>query len=156
MEEQKDIRWVQRFGNFNKALAKLTAAIEHIKASYYSQGEFDQSRLKEGDDIVIEGVIQRFEYTHELAWNVMKDFLESRGSTAFYGSRDATREAFQKGLIADGEVWMEMIRSRNQTSHTYNEETALDIFVKVLEVYYPAFLAFQLTMEKLKEQERSS
>ena len=54
----------------------------------------------------------------------MKDFLESRGAANLYGSKDATREAFAKGLIDNGEAWMDMIQSRNQTTHSYNEETA--------------------------------
>ena len=66
-----------------------------------------------------QGLIQTFEFTHELAWNVMKDYFAWQGNPAITGSRDTAREAFQKGLIEDGEGWMEMIKSRNQTSHTY-------------------------------------
>ncbi len=147
MSKEQDIRWEQRLTNYNKALAKLDQAVQRIKAEYYSAGKFDDELLEAGDDIIIEGLIQRFEYTHELAWNVMKDFLKNRGTTEIYGSKDATREAYSTGLIADGQTWMSMIGSRNKTSHTYNEETANDIFLKILESYHTAFLEFQRTME---------
>ncbi len=123
------MRWEQRFSNFNKALTKLDQAVRHIKSEYYSNGSFDEGLFEEGDDIIREGLIQRFEYTHELAWNVMKDFLKEKGVSELFGSKDTTREAYSTGLIHSGKVWMEMIKSRNKTSHTYNEETANEIFV---------------------------
>ena len=101
------------------------------------------------DDIIKEGVIQRFEYTHELAWKVMKDFLEDVGEVKIYGSKDATKEAFAAGLILDGEKWMDMILSRNMTSHTYNEETADEIFNKVVNEYHPILMAFANHMDAL-------
>ena len=145
-----DIRWEQRFSNFNKAFQKLQEAVLRIKYEYYTEGMLDQSKFSKGDDILKEGLIQRFEYTHELAWNVMKDFLEDRGVAGLFGSRDATREAFEVELIKDGKVWMDMINSRNKTSHTYNEKIADEIFEKILEEYYPAFLNFQEGMSKIK------
>jgi nucleotidyltransferase substrate binding protein (TIGR01987 family) len=84
-------------------------------------GERELSKLER------QGLIQAFEFKHELAWNTMKDFLESRGTTGIDGSKDATREAFSRGLLDDGERWMEMIQSRNRTSDTYNEATARQI-----------------------------
>ena len=99
------------------------------------------------------GLIQAFEYTHELAWNTLKDFLEGRGVPKIYGSRDATREAFKAELIEKGEVWMDMIISRNQTSHTYNEETVAKIVSALTSVYFDEFLNFQTRMEKLKREE---
>jgi nucleotidyltransferase substrate binding protein (TIGR01987 family) len=99
-----------------------------------------------------EGLIQRFEYTHELAWNVMKDYAVYQGNSSIGGSRDASREAFQLQLIANAHVWMDMISSRNKTSHTYNEDTAEEIFSKILEEYYPAFMAFKNKMEEKRSQ----
>jgi nucleotidyltransferase substrate binding protein (TIGR01987 family) len=104
------------------------------------------------DDIIKEGLIQRFEYTHELAWNVMKDFLTYSGISNLYGSRDATREAFAQGLIENGEVWMDMVASRNKTSHTYNEETADDIFLKIVHQYFEEFRRFKTKMEALQQR----
>ena len=94
-------------------------------------------------------MIQRFEFTHELAWNVLKDYFEYQGSTEITGSRDATREAFQKGLVEDGEGWMEMIKSRNQSSHTYNENTAKELVENIAERYYPLFIVFKNKMASL-------
>lgn len=96
-----------------------------------------------------QGLIQAFEFTHELAWNVMKDYFEYQGDTTITGSRDATRTAFQMGLIQNGEGWMEMIKSRNQSTHTYNESTALEIVQKILTLYYGLFLEFKNKMGTL-------
>lgn len=148
-----DIRWEQRFSNFNKAFKKLQEAVLRIRDGFYTDGRLDESKFAQGDDILKEGLIQRFEYTHELAWNVMKDFLEDRGTSGLFGSRDATREAFEVELISDGKVWMDMINSRNKTSHTYNEKIADEIFVKILEDYYPAFVDFHKVLSNLKSSQ---
>lgn len=140
----KDVRWEQRFSNFVKALNKLKQAVVYIQEKDGNEGENEELVL---DEMLKEGLIQRFEYTHELAWNVMKDYAKFQGNSSIGGSRDATREAFQLQLISNGKVWMEMIGSRNKTSHTYNEETAEEIFRKILNEYYPAFLEFHKNME---------
>lgn len=137
MKEQ-DIRWQQRFYNFLKAFSLLEKAVlQHQKSGL--------SELEE------QGLIQRFEFTHELAWNVLKDYFEYQGNTSITGSRDATREAFSKGLITDGEGWMEMIKSRNQSSHTYNEETAKEIVKNITEWYYHLFVAYKEKMISLQQ-----
>ena len=138
----KDIRWIQRFNNFNKAFSQLSEAVELA-------AQRELSNLEE------QGLIQAFEYTHELAWNTLKDFLENRGVQNMYGSRDASREAFKAGLIENGETWMEMIKSRNQTTHTYDEETAAEIVDAVINSYFAEFEALQARLEKLKEEELS-
>jgi len=133
----QDIRWIQRFSNFNRALAQLENAVNLA-------GERPLSKLEE------QGLIQAFEYTHELAWKVMKDYFEYQGNTDITGSRDAIREGFNKGLIIDGKLWMETVRSRNKTSHTYNEETAEEIVTTILDLYFDLFKAFQRRMEVLR------
>lgn len=147
--QESNSRWQQRFSNYKKALAKLDQAVTKIKEVYKidEEGRVDKDDFL--DDILKEGLIQRFEYTHELAWNVMKDFLKNSGNTEIYGSKDATREAFSAALISNGEVWMDMIKSRNKTSHTYNEETADDIFMKVIYEYFEEFVNFRDKMEAL-------
>ncbi len=140
-----DIRWEQRFSNYSKALRKLTEAIAYIKANLNEKGTHRVSEVL--DEILKEGLIQRFEYTHELAWNVMKDFLSEVGDIKIYGSKDATREAFKTEIITKGDVWMEMLKSRNQTSHTYNEVIADEIYSKIINEYHSAFLEFQQVME---------
>ncbi|RTY66244.1 nucleotidyltransferase [Flavobacterium bomense] len=129
---EEDIRCKQRFGNYLKALGQLQKFIA-------------KGNLNELEEL---GLIQAFEFTHELAWNVMKDYFEYQGNTTITGSRDATREAFQKGLIQDGAQWMEMIKSRNQSTLTYNVSTANDIRDRILNQYYDLFVSFK---EKMKE-----
>ena len=135
-----DIRWIQRFNHFNKAFSQLKEAVE-------LSGQRELSKLEK------QGLIQAFEYTHEMAWNTLKDFLEERGASTLYGSKDVTREAFKKGLTENGESWMQMIESRNMTSHTYNEETATAIVFAILHSYFSEFLNFQIRMQKLKEEQ---
>ena len=146
----QDIRWQQRFSNFVKAYSKLDQAVQKIQEEYpiKEDGTIEEDSFL--DDIIKEGLIQRFEYTHELAWNVLKDFLENAGNNNIFGSKDATREAFAAGLITNGEVWMDMIKSRNKTSHTYNQETADDIFMKIVNYYHQEFYQFKNRMEALQ------
>lgn len=132
--ENMDIRWEQRFSNYKKALSQLRKFID--------KGEL--SELEE------QGLVKAFEYTYELAWNTLKDFLEHSGQTDIYGARDAVRKAFELGLIQDGENWMDMLKSRNQTSHTYNRETAEKICQAVVQVYYPLFLKLKERLENLR------
>lgn len=136
----KDIRWIQRLSNFKKAFTQLSNAV-------------DLSEERDLTDLEKQGVIQAFEYTHELAWNTLKDFLEDRGVQNMYGSKDASREAFKAGLLDDGEVWMEMIKSRNQTVHTYDEETVTEIVKAVIETYFFEFEALLEKLENLKEDQ---
>jgi nucleotidyltransferase substrate binding protein (TIGR01987 family) len=147
MTTEKDIRWEQRFSNFNKALKKLSEAVGYVKNDLVENNIAKENAESLLTEIIKEGLIQRFEYTHELAWNVMKDFLIEAGDLKIYGSKDATREAFKVELIENGEVWMEMIKSRNMTSHTYNEEIADEICEKIISDYHSAFIAFQHEME---------
>ena len=86
---------------------------------------------------------------YELAWQVMKDYFEFQGNTSITGSRDAVRESFQKGLITNGEVWMEMIKSRNQSSHTYNEEVVKEIKTKIISQYFSLFNEFKTKLTSL-------
>lgn len=148
--KSKDIRWVQRLSNFNKALDKLEEAVSRIQEDYPIDKEGNIADDQFLDDILKEGLIQRFEYTHELAWNVMKDFLIHAGNTNIFGSKDASREAFSAGLIENGEIWMDMIKSRNKTSHTYNEETADEIFFKIMNQYIQEFIQFRDKMQEVK------
>jgi nucleotidyltransferase substrate binding protein (TIGR01987 family) len=150
----QDIRWQQRFCNYVKAFLKLEEAVLKIKEEYNIDENGTIAEDNFLDNIIKEGLIQRFEYTHELAWNVMKDFLVHAGNNNIFGSKDATREAFALGLISNGEVWMDMISSRNKTSHTYNEETADDIFFKIINEYYPEFKQFKNKMEELSSSQK--
>ena len=121
-----DIRWMQRFENFNRAFAQLRKATD--LAAERPLSELEQH-----------GLIQAFEFTHELAWNVLKDFLEAEGVAGILGSPSASREAFQRGLVDDGEVWMEMLQARNKSVHAYDGETAEKIAEAVISRFVPEF-----------------
>ena len=135
MKTEKDIRWTQRFNNYKKALLTLKSAI-------------DLSYKRELSDLEKQGMIQGFEFTHELCWKTIKDFINEKGNQNIYGSKDATREAFNLDLISNGENWMEMIESRNQSSHTYNIEVADEIVKKIISDYIQRFKEFEDTMDK--------
>jgi nucleotidyltransferase substrate binding protein (TIGR01987 family) len=137
MSPTEDIRWQQRLFNFQRALEQLSDAVALAKRRVLS-------RLEQ------QGLIKAFEFSHELAWNVMKDYALYQGNPEIAGSRDATREAIKMGLISHGEAWMEMIKSRNLTSHTYNQALAEEIAGKIVEMYQPALLHFSERMEGLK------
>ncbi|HEY1662903.1 MAG TPA: nucleotidyltransferase substrate binding protein [Verrucomicrobiae bacterium] len=138
---KKDIRWVQRFQNFKGAFHQLASAVKLAQ-------ERDLSDLEQ------QGLIQAFEFTHELAWNTLKDFLESRGTVNLFGSKDATRTAFTAGLIENGTVWMEMIDSRNKSTHTYNCTTAEAIAKAITSSYLLEFEKFQTKFIELERKEK--
>ncbi|SDB56995.1 nucleotidyltransferase substrate binding protein, HI0074 family [Desulfonatronum thiosulfatophilum] len=139
--QENDVRWVQRLAHFRKALIQLGEGVELAR-------QRPLSRLEE------QGLIQAFEFTHELAWNTLKDFLESRGTVRIYGSKDATREAFKRGLIENGEIWMKMIKSRNLSSHTYSESLAKKIAAEITAEYYPEFLLMQQSLDHVHRDDR--
>lgn len=134
---ETDIRWQQRLANYSKALDQLGNAVS-------------LSGQRPLSDLEKQGLIQAFEFTHELGWNVMKDYFAYQGNPEVTGSRDAVREAYQKGLIEDGEGWMEMIKSRNQTTHAYQQKIANEIASHIVDRYYPLFQHFLEKMTGLK------
>ncbi len=134
----EDIRWKQRLANYRKALKTLTDAVE-------------LSRQRPLSELEKQGLIQGFEFTHELAWNVLKDYLQEQGYVRLIGSKDATRMAFKNELLEDGDAWMDMIKARNLSSHTYNTETAEKLVADILERFYPAFVAMEETFSGLNQ-----
>jgi nucleotidyltransferase substrate binding protein (TIGR01987 family) len=139
MAEDQDIRWQQRFSNYKKALKHLANGIELLDT---------KSNIPGLMDIVNDGLIQRFEFTHELAWNVMKDYAAFQGNYEIRGSRDAIRYALKEKLIAD-EKWMATINARNLSSHDYNENTATQIVKDIRNVYFKLFCDFADKMDSL-------
>ena len=135
-----DIRWKQRFDNYQRALQTLTEAVDLAQ-------QRPLSKLEQ------QGLIQGFEFTHELAWNVLKDYLEEQGFVSLVGSKNATRTAFKNALINDGEAWMEMIKARNLSSHTYNIDVAEEIAQDILTRFYPAFVAMAQTFADLIDKD---
>ena len=132
----EDIRWKQRFQNYEKALRTLKNAVA-------------LSRTRALTDLEKQGTIQGFECTFELAWNVMKDYLEEQGITGIIGSKGAVRHAFNKGLIDEGQIWMDMIKDRNLAFHSYNETTAEDLVRAIHDIYFNHLQLFSDTMKAL-------
>jgi len=128
------LRWKQRLQNYKKAYAVLGKAVE-------------LANTRELTDLEKQGLIQGFEFTFELAWNVMKDYLEEQGIIDIVGSKAAVRNAYKNGIIDDGQIWMDMIESRNISSHSYDEETANQILMQIINSY---FLYFQKFLNKME------
>lgn len=133
-------RWKHRFNSYKKALNQLNSAILLSK-------ERELSLLEK------QGLIQAFEFIHELAWNLLKDYLEYQGYQNIKGSRDAIREAFRVGLIEDGEAWMDTIKARNITLHVYDESMVEEIFEVIVEKYADLFNKLKETFEKIEREE---
>jgi nucleotidyltransferase substrate binding protein (TIGR01987 family) len=140
----EDVRWQQRLDNFLRALQTLRQAAE--LASQRPLSELEK-----------QGLVQGFEFTHELAWNLLKDYLEAQGVTGIIGSKNAVRSAFKNGLInaADAETLMDMIKARNLSSHTYNQDTAEEIVAAALNHFYPVFEQLARTFSGLAAQDDS-
>lgn len=122
-DDNQDIRWKQRFVHFQRAflLLEQTMTIEHPS---------DAERA---------GLIQFFEMSFELAWKVLKDYLEEEGFTVV-SPRDTIKQAFQAGLLENGHVWIEALKDRNLTVHTYEEKIAVAVEQKIRDSYFPALL----------------
>lgn len=129
----KVIRWKQRFQNFESAYQKLENA-----ASQESYSEIEGA-----------GFIQFFEFTFELAWKTLKDYLESEGYVT-KSPREVFKQAFQVGLLADGHVWMDALEDRNLLAHTYDEKTSLKVQSLIKKKYFPAMQSlYHVLKEKL-------
>lgn len=122
-DDKQDIRWRQRFSHFQKSFALLEHSL----------------RIAHPSEVERAGIIQFFEMSFELAWKVLKDYLEAEGFTVV-GPRDAIKQAFKAGFMDDGHVWLEALQDRNLTVHTYEEKIAQAVERKIREAYFPALL----------------
>ncbi len=121
MNKEKDIRWKQRFVNFEKAFLQLKDAIER----------FDQL-----DDLAKEGLVQRFEYTFELAWKTLKDYLESEGIINQF-PREVLKQGFHVNVLNNGELWIDMLEKRNLLTHTYDQDNFNLALELIKNSYFP-------------------
>ncbi len=140
---EQDVRWIQRYDSFRRACARVTEITESGKTP---------AQLSELEQ---EGLVQRFEYTYELAWKVLQDLLKFRGYDDFVpGPNGVLRKAFESGLISGHDAWRRMAKARTTPAHTYNEGDALAIVEKIFEEYSALFKQLD---ERLKiEAERNS
>lgn len=132
--DNQDVRWKQRLQNFKKAFIQLENAVN----------------TPELNTLERQGLIKSFEFTYELAWNTLKDYLVEMGYLELIGSKDTFRQAFQSGLLTEAELWMDMVKSRNLTSHTYIQETAESIGKDVINVYYPLLKQLLTKLEAIQ------
>ncbi|SKA77585.1 nucleotidyltransferase substrate binding protein, HI0074 family [Caloramator quimbayensis] len=129
----RDVRWKQRFSNYKKAVAQLTEFIE--------KGELNKFE--------VQGLIQCFEYTFELAWKTMKDYLEMEGFDV-KSPRTTIQTAFQIQLVEDGHTWIDALEKRNLMSHTYNEEIVKEVEELIRNNYYPLIKELCSKLEELE------
>jgi nucleotidyltransferase substrate binding protein (TIGR01987 family) len=136
-------RWEQKLNSYQKALSRLAEVVNVMK-------------VRQLNDFEADGLIQRFEFTFELAWKLMKSYADYQGTDKeIMGSRDAIRWAFENKLIEDSDVWIEMIKRRNDTSHNYDEDTAADVVLRVKDSYLQAFVGFYDKMRTLSSHNSS-
>ena len=120
----EDIRWKQRFNNFVSSMRQMQKAVALTEDHELS-------------DLEKQGLIHNYETTFELAWKVVKDYLEEQGADFEKTPRGTIRAAFRDGIIKDGELWMEMLAARNRTTHTYNEEILDTLYDQIVQKFYP-------------------
>ncbi len=131
-----DIRWKQRLSNFKKSLAHLAVAVEIEEPSILQQA----------------GTIQFFEMGFELAWKTLKDYLEEQGFTDVKSPKATIKKAFEVSLIEDGHMWLEALENRNLAAHTYDDETAQEIYNLICYSYFPLLEALKNRLEKLSDE----
>ena len=137
---EPDIRWKQRFSNYQKALAQLAEAMELHQQQSLS-------------NIERQGLVKAFEFTHELAWNVMKIILSIRATAGWLALETPPEKPFKIKWLTMVRSWMDMIKTRNKAVHTYDETMIEDVILKTSEVYYPLFVEFEEVMQGLMHDE---
>ena len=128
----EDVRWKQRYANYKKAVMQLTEFVEKPDLNKFE----------------VQGLIQCFEYTFELAWKTAKDYLEAQGFSV-KSPRQTIQLAFQTELIADGHVWIDALEKRNLMAYTYDENTIIEAERLIRDNYYSMLKALQDELEKL-------
>ena len=123
--ESKDIRWQQQLQNFTKSMQYLENALQ----------------IPNPDIVQKAGIIQFFEMSFELAWNMVKDYLEEQGFVDVKSPKGALKKAFEMGIIENGHDWMDLLLDRNLTAHTYDEQKATEMELLIQNKYFPLLKA---------------
>ncbi len=132
----EDIRWMQRFTNFSKAMNHLENALQIPNPGMVQKA----------------GIIHLFEMSFELAWNMVKDYLEEQGFVDIKSPRSALKKAFEMNILENGHDWMDLLQDRNLTAHTYDEQKATDMEQLISNKYFPLLKALLLSFkQKLNE-----
>jgi nucleotidyltransferase substrate binding protein (TIGR01987 family) len=135
--ETQDIRWKQRFANFEKALHHLENALQ----------------IENPDIVQKAGIIQFFEMSYELAWNTIKNYMEEQGFTEVNSPRTAIKKAFETGLIVNGHDWMDLLLDRNLTAHTYDEAKATEVERLIHHKYFPLLKELHESLSIIRNEE---
>lgn len=136
MNELKTVRWQQRFQNLTKAFSQLERGLA----------------IKHPSDIERQGIIQNFEFSFELSWKTLKDYLESQGVTCQF-PRDVIKKAFHHQIIAEGELWLDMLGKRNLLAHTYDEALAIESYRLIKQDFSPELKKLVQWFKKCEEHE---
>ena len=142
MEQEKDIRWIQRYANYHKACSRLLEVTEADKF------------VADLSELEIEGLVQRFEYTFELAWKVLQDLLIYKGYDFMLGPNGTLKMAFEDGLISDHDGWRRMAKSRNTLSHVYDESEVLPIVQLIYSDYTSLLKQLDELLKKLSSNQQ--
>ena len=133
-----DVRWKQRLSNLTKSLAHLAQAVEIDTPSIIQQA----------------GTIQFFEMSFELAWKTLKDYLEEEGFVDVKSPKATIKKAFEVELITDGHLWLEALENRNLAAHTYDDETAQEIYELICHSYFPLLETLKETLEQISHENK--
>lgn len=128
----EDVRWKQRFQNFEKAIGYLEQALQ----------------IPSPDIVQKAGIIQFFEMSFELAWNMVKDYLEDQGFVDIKSPRGALKKAFEMNILENGHDWMDLLQDRNLTAHTYDEQKATEMEQLIKNKYFPILKALQISFNQ--------
>lgn len=132
----EDIRWQQRFQNFELALTSL----------------LEISGQPDRDDVTVDAAIKRFEITFDLAWKVMQDYLYEQGYVEYKGPKNVIAKSFQDGLIDDGEEWAQLHEDRNILSHQYDYDKSRIIYERIIALHIPLFIKLQKKLNHEKNK----
>ena len=138
--ENKTPKWHERLVVYQNAIDRLTEVVALNKQRSLNQFERDS-------------LIKRFEFSYEMAWKLMMSYEKENGISEILGSRDVIRQAFKLSLINNGEAWLEMVDTRNRTSHLYDEEMATDVMDEIIYTYYPLLMELRDTMVQMMNKQ---
>ncbi len=141
MTQQTDIRWIQRYANFHKACRRLLDVTEADRF------------IEDLSELELEGLVQRFEYTFELAWKVMQDLLVYKGYEFMQGPNGTMKMAFEDGLISNHDGWRKMAKSRNTLRHVYDEAEVIPIVRLIYSDYAPLLKQLDNTLDDLSKNQ---
>lgn len=138
---EKDVRWKQRLENYTHALSHLADAV-------------DTRAIRRLSRLEAMGLVQAFEFTYELGWNLLKDYLTHQGITDLVGSRDTVRAAVSQSILSEqeGTTWMAMLTDRNRTSHLHDEESIRAIETTITTTYHPVLQSLREKMAVRAEE----